>query len=50
MDTGLRNLPFHGFTQSQIRLEIIALAADLLASTQPWHASAGDAGRPPPNQ
>lgn len=33
-DTGLRNLPFHGFAQNQIWLEIIALAADLLVWTQ----------------
>ncbi len=33
-DTGLPNLPFHGFTQNQIWLEIIALAADLLTWTQ----------------
>lgn len=38
-DTGLRNLPFHGFSQNQIWLEIIALAADLLVWTQTlaWH-------------
>jgi hypothetical protein len=38
-DTGLRNLPFHGFAQNQIWLEVIALAADLLAWTQTlaWH-------------
>jgi hypothetical protein len=38
-DTGLRNLPFHGFAQNQIWLEIIALAADLLVWTQTlaWH-------------
>ncbi len=29
-DTGMRNLPFHGFAQNQIWLEIVALAADLL--------------------
>jgi len=33
-DTGLRNLPFYGFDQNQIWLEIIALAADLLVWTQ----------------
>jgi hypothetical protein len=33
-DTGMRNLPFHGFAQNQIWLEIVALAADLLAWTQ----------------
>jgi hypothetical protein len=33
-DTGLRNLPFYGFAQNQIWLEIIALAADLLVWTQ----------------
>lgn len=38
-DTGLRNLPFHGFDQNQIWLEIVALAADLLVWTQTlaWH-------------
>jgi hypothetical protein len=38
-DTGLRNLPFHRFAQNRIWLEIIALAADLLAWTQTlaWH-------------
>jgi hypothetical protein len=33
-DTGMRNLPFHSFAQNQIWLEIVALAADLLAWTQ----------------
>ena len=33
-DTGLRNLPFHGYAHNQIWLEIVALAADLLAWTQ----------------
>jgi hypothetical protein len=33
-DTGLRNLPFHQFAQNQIWLEIVALAAGLLAWTQ----------------
>jgi Transposase DDE domain group 1 len=33
-DTGLRNLPFHGYAQNQIWLEIVALAADLLTWTQ----------------
>lgn len=33
-DTGLTNLPFHGFDHNQIWLEIIALAADLLVWTQ----------------
>jgi hypothetical protein len=33
-DTGLRNLPFHGFAHNQLWLEIVALAADLLAWTQ----------------
>jgi hypothetical protein len=38
-DTGLRNLPFQGFAQNRIWLEIIALAADLLTWTQTlaWH-------------
>jgi hypothetical protein len=38
-ETGLRNLPFHGFTQNRIWLEIIALAADLIVWTQTlaWH-------------
>jgi hypothetical protein len=33
-DTGLRNLPLHGFTQNQIWCEIVALACELLAWTQ----------------
>jgi hypothetical protein len=33
-DTGMRNLPFHGFAHNQIWLEIVALAADLLTWTQ----------------
>jgi hypothetical protein len=30
-DTGLRNLPLHGYAQNQIWCEIVALACDLLA-------------------
>jgi hypothetical protein len=33
-DTGLRNLPLHGFGQNQIWTEIVALACELLAWTQ----------------
>jgi len=33
-DTGLRNLPLHGFTQNQIWVELVALAGELLAWTQ----------------
>jgi DDE family transposase len=33
-DTGLRNLPLHGYAQNQIWCEISALACDLLAWTQ----------------
>jgi hypothetical protein len=33
-DTGMRNLPYHGFDHNQIWLEIVAIAADLLAWTQ----------------
>ena len=33
-DTGLRNLPLHGFAQNQIWTEIVALACELLAWTQ----------------
>jgi Transposase DDE domain group 1 len=33
-DTGLRNLPLHGFTQNQIWCEIVALAGELLAWMQ----------------
>jgi hypothetical protein len=33
-DTGLRNLPLHEFTANQIWLELVGLAADLLAWTQ----------------
>jgi hypothetical protein len=38
-DTGLRNLPLHGFAQNQIWLEVVGLAADLLVWTQTmaWH-------------
>ena len=32
-DTGLRNLPFHGYAQNRIWMEVVALAADLLAWT-----------------
>jgi len=30
-DTGLRNLPFHGYDQNRIWVEVVALAADMLA-------------------
>ncbi|MGH8967434.1 MAG: IS1380 family transposase, partial [Actinomycetes bacterium] len=33
-DTGLRNLPLHGFAANQLWLEIVALAADLTAWAQ----------------
>ncbi|MGH3448669.1 MAG: IS1380 family transposase [Nocardioidaceae bacterium] len=33
-DTGLRNMPFHGYAQNRIWVEVVALAADLLAWTQ----------------
>jgi hypothetical protein len=33
-DTGLRNLPLHDFAANQIWLELVAIAADLLAWTQ----------------
>jgi Transposase DDE domain group 1 len=33
-DTGLRNLPFHGYAQNRLWIEVVALAADLLAWTQ----------------
>ena len=33
-DTGLRNLPLHGFAQNQVWCEIVALACELLAWTQ----------------
>jgi Transposase DDE domain group 1 len=33
-DTGLRNLPLHGFAQNQIWCEIVALACELLAWLQ----------------
>jgi hypothetical protein len=38
----MRNLPFHGYAHNQIWLEIVALAADLLAWTQTlaWTAQA----------
>ena len=33
-DTGLRNLPLHGFTQNQIWCELVAMASELLAWMQ----------------
>jgi Transposase DDE domain group 1 len=33
-DTGLRNLPLHGFAQNQIWCELVAMACELLAWTQ----------------
>ncbi|QWF24546.1 IS1380 family transposase [Nocardioides sp. LMS-CY] len=33
-DTGLRNLPFHGYAHNRIWIEIVTLAADLLAWSQ----------------
>jgi hypothetical protein len=33
-DTGMRNLPFHGFHHNQLWLEVVALATDLLAWMQ----------------
>jgi hypothetical protein len=33
-DTGLRNLPFHGYAQNRLWVEVVALAADLLAWMQ----------------
>jgi len=33
-DTGLRNLPFHDYAKNRIWVEVVALAADLLAWTQ----------------
>lgn len=33
-DTGLRNLPFHDYAKNRIWMEVVALAADLLAWTQ----------------
>jgi hypothetical protein len=33
-DTGLRNLPRHGYQQNQIWTELVALACELLAWTQ----------------
>jgi hypothetical protein len=33
-DTGMRNLPFSGYAQNRLWVEVVALAADLLAWTQ----------------
>jgi hypothetical protein len=33
-DTGLRNLPLHGFAQNQIWCELVSLASDLIAWMQ----------------
>ena len=43
-DTGLRNLPFHGYDQNRVWVEVVVLAAELLAWTQTlaW----GDTNRP----
>jgi len=40
-DTGLRNLPFHGYAQNRLWMEVVALAADLLAwaQTLAWERS-----------
>jgi hypothetical protein len=43
-DTGLRNVPLHGFAANQLWCEIVALASDLLAWTQ-LLALTGDARR-----
>ena len=42
-DTGLRNLPLHDFAANQIWLELVALAADLIAWTQLLALSGTDA-------
>ncbi len=39
-DTGLRNLPLHGFAQNQLWCEIVALACELLAWMQMLHSPA----------
>ena len=47
-DTGLRNLPLHGFAQNQIWCELVAMACELLA----WMAMLaldGPAGHGNPN-
>ncbi|WP_053208315.1 IS1380 family transposase [Jiangella muralis] len=44
-DTGMRNLPFHGYAQNQIWLEIVALAADLLTWTQTLAFTANEPAR-----
>ena len=43
-DTGLRNLPLHGYAQNQIWTEIVALACELLAwmRCSPWTARPAD--------
>ena len=43
-DTGLRNLPLHGFAQNQIWCEIVALACELLA----WMQMLALTGHSPP--
>jgi hypothetical protein len=45
-DTGLRNLPLHGFAQNQIWCELVAIAADLLAWTQMLALTGPAAGNP----
>ena len=48
-DTGLRNLPLHGYDQNQIWCQIVALAGELLAWTQ-MLALAGAARRREPKR
>jgi hypothetical protein len=44
-DTGMRNLPYHGYAHNQIWLEIVALAADLLTWTQTLAFNPGQPAR-----
>ena len=46
-DTGLRNLPFHDYAKNRLWLEVVALAADLLAWTQTLAFHPTEPARPP---
>jgi hypothetical protein len=49
-DTGLRNLPLHGFTANQIWLEIVAMACELLSWMQMLALHGTDAARYEPKR
>lgn len=44
-DTGLRNLPFYGYAQNRIWIEVVPLAADLLAWPRHWPSNETEPAR-----